>query len=167
MGGSLLFHGGTDNPAIAVTSLYHQFGIQFDHVYAYEMTPFTPNQTEKLFTNLIPEHWQMSYHWINAGVDSTVNANLNPFTMIKNHFVPEDLVVVKLDIDTPWVELPLARQLLNDPILHTLVDQFYFEYHVKLKELDNWGDNTEGSIYDAIHLMTQLREKGMASHFWV
>jgi hypothetical protein len=166
MGGSLLFHGG-NNPAIVLADLYKQFGIRFDHVYAYEMTSFTPDQTKSIFESLIPDMWLTSYHWINTGVDSTVNANLNPFTMIKEHFLPEDFVVVKLDIDTPSVELPLAQELLNDPILHTLVDQFYFEYHVKLKELTEWGGVTEGSIYDAIHLMTQLREKGIASHFWV
>lgn len=167
MGGSLLFHSGTANPAIYVATLYQQFGIVFDHVYAFEMTPFSPEQTKTLFASNIPEMWRTSYHWINVGVDSTVNSRLNPFTMIKEQFLPEDLVVVKLDIDTPSVELPLAMELLNDPQLHALVDQFYFEYHVHLKELKEWGDNVEGSIYDALHLMRQLRERGVATHFWV
>jgi hypothetical protein len=166
MGGSLIFHKG-QNPIIVLSDLYKKFGIHFDHVYAYEMTPFTPNQTKTLFASLIPDDWQTSYHWINTGVDSTVNVNLNPFSMIKKYFLPEDLVVVKLDIDTPSIELPLAHELLNDPSLHSLIDQFYFEYHVKLKELNDWRGRTQGSIYDAMHLMTQLREKGVAAHFWV
>ena len=84
--------------------------------------------------------------------------------MIKEHFLPEDFVVVKLDIDTASVELPLTDQLLNDPQLHTLVDQFYFEYHVQQKEL---GWPYDASIYDAMHLLTLLREKGIAAHYWV
>ena len=47
MGGSLLFHGG-DNPAIHLVDSYKKFGIQFDHVFAYEMTPFTPDQTKSI-----------------------------------------------------------------------------------------------------------------------
>ena len=167
MGGSLLFHSNT-NPAITMAKLYEQFGIRFDHVYAYEMTPFGPSQLQSIFQSKLPPAWETSYHWINVGVDSTVGSKLNPFTMIKEHFQPEDFIVVKLDIDTPSVELPLVQQLLRDLELHTLIDQFYFEYHVKLKELrHNWGDDYDGTIYDALHLMTQLREKGIAAHFWV
>ena len=168
MGGSLLFHGGTSNPAITIANLYEQFGIMFDHVYAFEMTPFTPDQVKMIYQSNLPKTWETSYHWINVGVDSTVGSKLNPWTMIKEHFLPEDLVVVKLDIDTPTVELPLAQQFLQDPELLGLVDQFYFEYHVKLKELSrNWGYNLDDSVYDALHLMTQLREKGVGAHFWV
>ena len=45
----------------------------------------------------------------------------NPFTLVKRFATPEDFVVVKLDIDTPSVEGPLARQLLEDTALQALV----------------------------------------------
>jgi hypothetical protein len=164
MGASLLFHVGT-NPIVAITTMYEQFGIQFDHIYAYERTPYDSNQMNYLFNIKLPDRWKAAYHWINTGVDPKVDAKLNPFTLIKQHFSPDDFVVVKLDIDTPLVELSLAQQLLKDTELHALVDQFYFEYHVVLKELPEWDGGD--SIYDALHLLTQMREKGIAAHFWV
>eukprot|EP00970_Alexandrium_tamarense_P013412 scaffold3384_cov248-Alexandrium_tamarense.AAC.1 len=85
-----------------------------------------------------------SWHWVNVGVDSRPGSKMNPFTTITNHFSPDDFVVVKLDVDTPAVENLLARQLRDDPKLLELVDQFYFEDHVKQKELKkSWGESAE------------------------
>ena len=166
MGASLLFHD-NDNPAIYMAQLYKKFGIVFDHVYAYEYTTFTPEQTQSLFKELIPDLWKTSYHWINVGVDEKLNATMNPFTMIKQHFLPEDFIVVKLDVDTASVEMPLLNALLNDAHLHTLVDQFYFEYHIVIKEISMWGLEAAGTIFDAMKAITQLREKGVPARFWV
>eukprot|EP00970_Alexandrium_tamarense_P018506 scaffold13344_cov215-Alexandrium_tamarense.AAC.12 len=86
---------------------------------------------------------------------------MNPFTTITNHFSPDDFVVVKLDIDTSAVENLLARQLRDDPKLLGLVDQFYFEDHVKQKELKkSWGESAEGSVAESLELMASMREKG-------
>jgi hypothetical protein len=84
-------------------------------------------------------------------------------------FEEDDLIIVKLDIDTPSVELPLVLQMLSDDRYNKLVDQFCYEHHVKLYELGRyWTSNgATGSIQDSLNLFAGLRAKGIASHFWV
>ncbi len=78
------------------------------------------------------------------------------------------VVVIKLDIDTSWIEVPLANQILESPELLKLVDAFYFEHHVHLLELrGDWGGSMSGSIYDSIKLFTDFRKAGVDAHFWV
>ena len=82
MGASLSFHGGQDSPAINLTEIYRKFGMPFDHIYAYEMTPTQPMQVvEKL-----PEHLQAAYHWINVGVSADRDSRVNPFNMILKNY---------------------------------------------------------------------------------
>ena len=77
------------------------------------------------------------------------------------------MIIVKLDIDTPAVEGPLALQLFNNPRLAELVDHFYFEHHVNIAEMQgHWGATLE-SVEDSFQLFHGLRQKGVASHFWV
>lgn len=93
---------------------------------------------------------------------------MNPLKSIVAKYTKDDFVVVKLDIDTSHIEVPLAKQLLEDDSLHEIVDQFYFEHHVKLQELARyWGRSMSGTIKDSFDLMNGLRKKGIASHFWV
>ncbi|RYH29444.1 hypothetical protein EON65_08450 [archaeon] len=48
-------------------------------------------------------------------------------TVAKEH----DFVSFKLDIDAPSVEIPIAQQMLSDPHLASLVDEFFFELHFR------------------------------------
>jgi hypothetical protein len=164
MGASLDFHGGTTSPAVYLTELYRKFGFSFDHIYAFEVTPKKPADVFKK----VPDHLKSSYHWINVGVETDPASSLNPLKMLLDSFNEDDFIVVKLDIDTASVEMPLAHQLLNDTALHGLVDQFYFEHHVYLKEIaNNWGKTMQGSVQDYLELFIGLREAGVAAHSWV
>ena len=95
---------------------------------------------------------------------------LNPLHSILSTFDEDDFIVVKLDIDTAWIEVPLAHQLLKggkDGLYHKLIDQFYFEHHVHLGEMKKkWKQTMEGSIKDSLDLFHGLREKGIPAHFW-
>ena len=85
-------------------------------------------------------------------------------------FDEDDFIVLKLDIDSPDIELPLAKQILEDKdgIYGKLIDQFYFENHVKIAEMrDIWGNETQGTVKDTLDLFYGLREKGIPAHFWV
>jgi len=164
MGASLEFHGGRAQPAIYLTNLYRKFGFPFDHIYAYEVSPKTPQQVFKA----VPEKLLAAYHWINLGVESDPKSKMNPLRMLLDNYNEDDLIVVKLDIDTPSIELPLAMQLLKDERYTGLIDHFYFEHHVNLKELVGaWGASVNGSVLDSINLFMGLREKGIAAHSWV
>ena len=164
LGASLSFHKGTgDQPIVTLISLYEKFGFHFDHIYAFEKT-FSP--PEEIY-RVLPESLLSSYHWINNGVEADMDSKLNPWNLLKQ-FNVDNLIVVKLDVDTPAVELPLVQQLLDHEELFSLVDQFYFEHHVELQELkSDWGKAVEGSVASSLRMFRELRDRGMAAHFWV
>ena len=165
MGASLQFHGGGSQPMIQLMDQYEKFGINFDHIYAFEMTPTDP---KKVYENLLPERFMASYHWINVGVTAEEGHKLNPLHSILKKFSPDDFIVVKLDIDTSFIEVPLANQLLEDAdgVYGKLIDQFYFEHHVHLGDVPEWGKSRNGSIKDSFDLLRGLREKDIPAHFW-
>ena len=62
------------------------------------------------------------------GVSEKNGDKLNPLHSILEKLNVDDFIVVKLDIDTPSIELSLANQILEggeDGIYHRLIDQFY------------------------------------------
>ena len=165
MGASLSFHESLDaeSPTMYLLRLFRKFGFPVDHVYAYEVTPTPPEDVfDALPMELIP-----AYHWINVGVEHTIGHRRNPFTHIISEYNEDDLIMVKLDIDTPWLETLLSNQLLNET-LGKLIDQFYFEKHCHLEELaEFWADTMKGSVKDAMLFFYELRRSGIAAHFWV
>jgi hypothetical protein len=142
MGASLSFHSG-QSPALFLIELFGKFGFKFDHVYGYEYKAQDP---DKVF-NDIPEHLDASYHWINVGVVADKNSRRNPFRMLLENYDKDDLIIVKLDVDTPALERELMQQILDNPKLAELIDHFYFEHHVNQEELrPNWDTTqTRGS----------------------
>ena len=167
MGASLSFHSGSRSPAIELLELYKKFGINFDHIYGFEVTKSDPNE---VFGDLLPKDLLSVYHWINVGVSAEVGGKLNPLHSILEKFSEDDLIVIKLDIDTSSIETPLAKQLLDggpNGTYHLLVDQFYFEHHVHLGELAGaWGYSMNGTVKESLELFYSLREKGIPAHFW-
>eukprot|EP00526_Cylindrotheca_closterium_P016339 CAMPEP_0113606578 /NCGR_PEP_ID=MMETSP0017_2-20120614/2930_1 /TAXON_ID=2856 /ORGANISM="Cylindrotheca closterium" /LENGTH=333 /DNA_ID=CAMNT_0000515133 /DNA_START=77 /DNA_END=1077 /DNA_ORIENTATION=- /assembly_acc=CAM_ASM_000147 len=163
LGASLIFHGGKRNPALSLLDLYRQFGIKFDHLYAFEYTEMSP----LIVYDKIPQELLSSYHWYNVPVKSLPTSRQNPWTSILSSFNRQDFVVIKLDIDTPSVEIPLVQELLQEKY-SSLVDHLYFEHHVKMKNmLKYWGDSANGTLMDSLELFARLRETGIAAHSWV
>mmetsp|Transcript_22801 Transcript_22801/g.52481 ORF Transcript_22801/g.52481 Transcript_22801/m.52481 type:complete len:421 (+) Transcript_22801:94-1356(+) len=162
MGASPRF-AGASNPMWKILNLFQtKFGFKFDHIYSFEIKHFEPTEVYKL----VPRHLHPAYHWINAGVSIEEGHALNPWTLL-DEFNEDDLVIVKLDIDTPQLEVPLAHQLLNNPSLWNKVDHFYFEHHVRQEENNFWKRAWDGSIKDTLELFHGLRKRGVSSHFWV
>ena len=159
-GSSPAFHADV-TPAIKLLKLYGQFGIKFDHIYAYEEPDFVFEQ--------VPPHLHAAYHWINVGVSKDANSPLNPFNMLLESYNEDDLIIVKLDVDTPDLERDLAEQLRVNPAIHKLVDHFYFEHHVNQEELAGpWGGTkTKETVQQSMELFRSLRENGVAAHYWV
>ena len=163
MGASLDFHHGLQSPAMYAIQLYQKFGFYFDHIYAFEITPKAP---QKVFEK-VPPNLMASYHWNNVGVSADPSSPFNPLYSILNKFDEKDFVVVKLDIDTSFVEVPMAYQVLNDTSINSKIDQFYFEHHIHLKELARpWGSSMNGTIQQSLELFQGLRERGVAAHYW-
>jgi hypothetical protein len=117
---------------------------------------------------MVPKELFPNYHWINVGVESDPDGKMNPLRMLLEQYTEDDFVVIKLDIDTSWIEVPLVYQLLEDDRYNKLVDQFYFEHHVFQKELaGSWRHTMNGTVKESLEVFGGLRRKGIASHYWV
>jgi len=165
MGAALDYHG-TNQPVVTLLSQYEKFGFVFDQIYGFEAKGKNPVD---VYEQSLPEHYISSYHWINVGVSAKEGDKLNPLHSIIKKFNEDDFVVVKLDIDTPSIELPLVLQLLEDKdgVYSKIIDQFYFEHHVHLGELKrNWKRKVNGTVGESLELFTNLRKRGIPAHFW-
>ena len=107
-------------------------------------------------------------HFMNWPVSSADGDALNPWTLLRQVAIPEDFVVVKLDIDTPAVEMELVRQLLADKQLQALVDVFYFEHHVSIPDF-SWiwkmGEYPQ-TLNDSYAIFGELRRLGIRASPW-
>ncbi|CAB9512621.1 expressed unknown protein [Seminavis robusta] len=164
MGASLRYWG--KSPVLDLIQLYSKFGFHFDHIYGYEYEKHDPDQV----FNDVPQNLDASYHWINVGVVSDTQSRRNPFKLLQENYSPDDLIIVKLDVDTPALERELAQQLLDNPKLSKLIDHFYFEHHVNQEELKRYWGRSAGiseSVADSLRFFHEVRKKGIPAHFWV
>ena len=173
MGASLAFHHDSDSqPIMTLMKNFEKHGLFFDHIFAFEVTEQNPT---KVYRDLLPEKYLSSYHWINTGVSADKSDKMNPLYSIISKFHEDDLIIVKLDIDTPEIEQPLFDLLVEDDSVNKLVDQFYFEHHIRLYDmLRYWWISFEGGdiwevkdVKESLDAMSALRKKGVASHYWV
>lgn len=163
LGASLNFHGNDLQPAFQLLALYKKFGFIFDHIYAFEAKYSSSLEVY----SMLPEDMIPSFHWMNFPVSSELESRLNPWRSILSKYNEDDLIIVKVDIDSPELESNLVNQILNDNDLAKLVDHLYFEHHVTMAELSEaWGEVT-GSIKESLQLFTNLRQSGISAHFWV
>ena len=86
--------------------------------------------------------------------------------------VPPPLALAsrQLDVDSEKIELSIMDQIVNDPELLELVDEFFFEMHVCNRVMRMHGmDCTEKSTFHVsgwYDVAIPAREKGMRMHFW-
>jgi hypothetical protein len=142
---------------------YHSIGMEFDHVYAWEATKLDPDDV----WNAIPPWMVHSFHWINVPCnESTSKLIRNPIEMIKG-LRKRDFVVIKLDIDHPWLEMQFIDQILA-PEVSAKIDVLFFEHHVKYVEmLRYWGHEPTQSFSDSLTLFEKLRKVGIRAHAWI
>jgi hypothetical protein len=167
MGAALDFHvkPGEVPPPIQFYNEFRQAGFHFDHIYALELNSKDPNRVFQV----LPADYMFSFHWINIGVNTSEYSHANPlYNIILKHCTVDDFVVIKLDIDTSELEMALIHQLINDPRLHGLVDVLYFEHHVRLEEIArHWGHTCKGTLKYSLEIFRQLRDTGIAAHYWI
>jgi hypothetical protein len=113
MGASLNFHDGdlNRNPPIYLMETFRRFGFPFDHIYAFKITKIPPEEVYKK----LPEYYRHLYHWINLGVSPDMDSAQNPLKILLDNFNEDDLIVIKLDIDTPAVEMAMMKLIVEDP----------------------------------------------------
>ena len=144
-----------------------------DQICSYEFAKQNPVR----WSNSIPSNLKRKVHFINVGVSADIKSEHNPLTLIKSIAKPRDFVAFKLDIDTSSIEIPLFLQLLEDPAAYNIVDEFIFELHYNCPVMIGWWRNVSIPIgyedkivlsrVDALKKFSELRHKGIRSHFWV
>jgi hypothetical protein len=137
--------------------------IVWDGVYCWEASPLNPEQVWAE----IPKHLKPIYHWYNVPVNPAFNHADNALEYITKIAKPEDLVVLKIDIDNSEVETLLLERILHDTKISSLIDELYFEHHVNVKPmLPYWGSNPL-KLTDTYVLFHRLRNLGIIAHAWV
>ena len=149
---------------------YRARGIEFDRIIGWEAAVHDPRTQ----WNTVPADIKRKTSWYNIPATTGINDADNPLTFIKELAKVEDFVVFKLDIDAPHVEIELVQQIMNDPLLLSLIDEFYFEHHVtgSIMQWHGWGDlrnsnAPRGDIVDSYEIFDFLRRKGVRAHSWV
>jgi hypothetical protein len=141
---------------------YEKRGIVFDQVHAWEPT------VQEVNTKGLKPAFVNALHFNNVGITAGLTDEHNPLARIRAMCKPKDIVVFKLDIDNS-MEMDVVKQLLGDEELMSLVDEFYFEHHVRndVMEMHGLGGNDPNtnlkSWYD---MVLPARQKGFHMHFW-
>ena len=139
---------------------YKRFDLQFDRIIAFEIAPINA----KVAWEQLPEDVFPIYTLINTGC--TKNGTFNPWMTLKRLAKPSDHVIVKLDIDSYDLESFLMNQIVNDPKIHSLIDELFFEHHIRVKEMLHYWSSPRGSLQESYVLFTKLRRLGIRMHSW-
>ena len=144
-----------------------------DQIYSYEYKEHNPVD----WWNSIPTNFKDTVHFINVGVSNNVTSDYSPIRLIKSLTVePHDFVAFKLDIDTTNIEIPIFFQLLEDPNVYKIVDEFFFELHYNcplvitkihpVKAPPGYEDKIDLNRVGVLKSFSELRHKGVRAHFW-
>merc|ERR1719454_794141 len=90
----------------------------------------------------------------------------NPLNMLASLCDIEDFCVVKVDVDTPSVELPWIQQILQCEDVSSRIDEFFFEHHVHSgtpmeARWTNLNKKVAGYFADTYHLLSEMRYRGI------
>jgi len=147
-----------------VLAHYAAMGLQFDAVYAWESS--RSYNSGDFFADA-PPHIQHATHYVNMPVVTTPGDRNNPLSAIALVARPQDYVVFKLDVDNSAVELALTEQLASNATLLELVDEFFFEDHIDVREMHNFWPEFIGRgrfLRDSYSLFGRLRTAGVRAH---
>jgi len=157
------------------TDLFERNCITFDRIFAWEYKAYNA----AAWWGPLPVEQRAKITFFNMGVPpepAEGRARGDSFIRLLNSTArPEDYVAVKLDIDTPGIEISIIHALLNDAYLASLVDELFFEYHFyEAHWYPGWfftreqlRSGTIPNVDDALELMQRLRRMGIRAHFWV
>eukprot|EP01065_Artemidia_motanka_P032646 TRINITY_DN39637_c0_g1_i1.p1 TRINITY_DN39637_c0_g1~~TRINITY_DN39637_c0_g1_i1.p1 ORF type:complete len:413 (+),score=88.71 TRINITY_DN39637_c0_g1_i1:59-1240(+) len=144
-------------------------GIEFDRILAFEATPIDPAK----YWSRVPPRLRPRVSFYNVPVSTNHSSGRNPFDYVKQLTTPNDYVVVKLDIDNSHLEEALVEQLVSDPELMGLVDEFVWEHHVRRHPMTwpgGWGRESLAApktTADSYMYFSRLRRGGVRAHSWV
>ena len=145
---------------------YRRRGIEFDRIIGWEARVYPP---ERIFKD-IPKDVLPRYTYFNVPVNSSNDSAQNPLRFIRELVRKEDFVVLKIDIDAPFVELEIIKEIIIDREgVGLLIDEIYFEHHVTGSVMSHswYGNGMLGDIVESYKLFGLLRRLGIRAHSWV
>jgi hypothetical protein len=144
---------------------YQKSQMSFDWIVSYEYQKMDPGE---IYASVPPDVLP-HYIYYNQGVEKAPEGKWNPWRILRGMGVTRsDYVVAKLDIDTPDIENDLANQVLTDPRITVLVDEFFYEHHVNTKAMNRAWETQNSPILlrDTYRTFAALRAKGIRMHSW-
>jgi hypothetical protein len=168
--GASLWDSGDGGPSQSwFYNVYKNNCLNFTDMFAWEKTPQDPY----VVFDKIPGHLKPGYRWFNIPLSTKEGDWDNPLQHILNRAHREDVVILKVDFDSPLVEDALIQTILNNQTVSDLIDELYFEHHVNQEVMrDIWTmalplESLRGYHTDSLNLFTALRRKGIRAHSWV
>lgn len=142
---------------------YAMVGVEFDKIFAWEAQPLD----QQLYWDSVPKILQRRIDFYNVPVSKDTMKPGEPLALVAKVAKKGDFVVIKLDIDTPEIEMSILHSILNNKDLSELIDEFFFEYHYESPIMAKyWGHTGEKNLAAALKLFQTLRRKGIRAHFW-
>ncbi|KAG1668116.1 hypothetical protein FOA52_003903 [Chlamydomonas sp. UWO 241] len=145
---------------------FEDLGIEFDRMLFWEARPMA---AADVFRD-VPRSNMHAFQYFNVPCSSDPMDPANPLNVLKRIGTAEDYVVVKLDIDNSAVEAEFISQILNDPDIHSRINEFFWEPHYQMPELIAccWLDtaNTSLTLTDVFENLLAMRKLGVRAHGW-
>ena len=154
---------------------YAKMGITFDAVFAWEATPVSSRE----YFGAMPLELASRWHFYNFPVIGPRHEGPaaskpgapgpdDPLALLRSVARPGDFVVFKIDIDAQQLEEDIIVELVLDEGLGALVDDLYFEHHVRNPVMSprGWGGGQVRDVKDSIGLFQALRRAGIRAHSW-
>eukprot|EP00662_Eupelagonemidae_sp_cell21_P025890 gene25890-34856_t len=154
-------------PTARAHARYALGGVVFDRIVAWEAVPVDRAELAASIPRGVMRRLTFHNHPVDAG-----SGGRNPWAAVRALVRPSDYVAVKLDIDTWRVERALVSQLTADPALQRLVDEFFWEDHVRgypLEFMWQWEEEGIGpdTLAEAHARLARLRRAGIRAHAWI
>jgi hypothetical protein len=165
LGASLWAEGGGGSSQNELVTAYAKRGIHFDRLICWEAAG---HSVEEIYRD-VPQNLMGKYTYYNFPVSSDISADGNPLNILKRITTTTDFVVFKLDIDNAPIENDFIHQILADPEIYNLIDEFIFEHHVNFKPMAGyWGGITNATytLEYSYQVFTALRQRGIRAHGW-
>jgi len=148
-------------------SMWERHGIDFDRILAFEMSV-----PESEFFYSMPPYvrYRTTYQQTAVVSNAKDHSVKNPFlpTLIKEKVTPNDYVLLKLDIDSPTIEVGSILHILDDP--DNQIDEIFWEHHISGNYLltREWGKrNPKTTIRESMDLFLRMRQQGIRAHSWI
>jgi hypothetical protein len=116
-----------------------------------------------------PDHLHPNYYWYNYPLQIQTDSWRNPLNHLLAKLSPNDVVTVKVDFDSPGLEIAIINTILQFPELYQTIDELFYEYHVKMAYMHRFWPTADKTVnvMDSIDVFRSLRRRGIRAHSWV